>query len=372
MDQTLLARAIAFYLPQFHPIPENDAWWGAGFTEWTNVAQAKPLFRRHDQPRIPADLGFYDLRVPETRVHQAELAKAAGIEAFCYWHYWFAGRRLLERPFADVLASGQPEFPFCLGWANHSWTGVWYGAPGRVLIQQTYPGMEDHRQHFETCLAPAFADRRYLKVEGKPLLLIFRPKELPESRQVLDLWRELSFRAGLGGLHAVAHLDDENEAWDPTNAGFDAATISNIKTLFTTREVPLTQLIRRRMNRYPLLRRLSEASRKPIHVAQYRKFAEKMIVKKPLAYEYYPCVMPNWDNTPRSGSRGSVLVGSTPELYEAHLREAVDRVRSLPAARRIVFLKSWNEWAEGNYLEPDQAHGNAYMEATRRGLIETA
>ena len=142
------ARAIALYLPQFHPIPENDAWWGSGFTEWTNTAKARPLFAGHHQPHVPADLGFYDLRLPETREAQAALARRYGIEGFCYYHYWFAGRRILERPFDEVLASGKPDFPFCLCWANESWTGIWHGAPGRILIEQTYPGPADHAAHF--------------------------------------------------------------------------------------------------------------------------------------------------------------------------------------------------------------------------------
>src|SRR6476660_7941454 len=168
-----LARLIAFYLPQFHPIPENDEWWGKGFTEWTNVANAKPMFRGHYQPHVPADLGFYDLRVPETREAQAALARNYGVEGFCYYHYWFAGRRVLERPFDEVLASGQPEFPLCLTGANATWTVVWHGAPTRVLIQQTYPGMDDYRRHF-VGLLPALTDQRYLAVEGNPIFLLYR------------------------------------------------------------------------------------------------------------------------------------------------------------------------------------------------------
>src|SRR5215468_1528989 len=172
-------RVIAFYLPQYHPIPENDAWWGKGFTEWTNVAKARPLFPGHHQPIVPADLGFYDLRLPETREAQARLARAYGIEAFCYYHYWFAGRRILERPFNEVLASGQPDFPFCLGWANQTWTGIWHGASNRVLIQQTYGGETDARLHFEAVLQ-AMLDPRYLRVDGRPVFFLHQPQELPE------------------------------------------------------------------------------------------------------------------------------------------------------------------------------------------------
>src|SRR5437016_268415 len=197
------ARTIAFYLPQYHPIPENDEWWGKGFTEWTNAAKAKPMFRGHYQPHIPADLGFYDLRVPETRAAQAELAREYGLEAFCYYHYWFAGKRIIERPFNEVLASGQPDFPFCVCWANQTWTGIWHGAPNRILIEQTYPGFDDHRAHFETLL-PAFRDRRYLTVDGKPLFIVYSPGGLPDSLRILEFWRELALKAGLPGLFLVA------------------------------------------------------------------------------------------------------------------------------------------------------------------------
>src|SRR5262245_158766 len=178
------ARLFAFYLPQFHPIPENDEWWGKGFTEWTNTARAKPMFKGHYQPHVPADLGFYDLRVPETRIAQAELAREYGIEAFGYYHYWFNGRRILERPFNEMLASGQPNFPCCVCWANESWTGIWHGTPDKTLIKQEYSGYEDHRRHFETLL-PAFTDHRYLTVDDKPIFIIYRPWEIPEVDRVL-------------------------------------------------------------------------------------------------------------------------------------------------------------------------------------------
>ena len=196
------ARIIAFHLPQFHPTPENDEWWGKGFTEWTNVAKAKPLYHGHYQPHIPADLGFYDLRLPEARHAQADLAREYGIEGFCYYHYWFGGRRILERPVNEILASGEPDFPFCLCWANHSWNNIWQGVADRTLIEQTYPGMEDHRQHFEWLLK-AFVDARYIKVNGKPMFLIYNPSDIPEIKSVMEYWRELAQQAGLKGLHLV-------------------------------------------------------------------------------------------------------------------------------------------------------------------------
>ncbi|MEQ8692201.1 MAG: glycoside hydrolase family 99-like domain-containing protein, partial [Pseudomonadales bacterium] len=213
-------RAIAFYLPQYHPIPENNTWWGPGFTEWTNTAKARPLFPKHYQPHIPADLGFYDLRLPETRLEQAEMAKKYGIDAFCYYHYWFAGRRILERPFNEVLASGAPDFPFCLCWANETWSGVWHGAPKHTLIEQTYPGMSDHTAHFNEIVS-AFRDERYVRVAGKPLFLVYRGWEIPNVSDVVKHWKSLAEEAGLAGLHMVA-VQSTNFSWNPIESGFDA------------------------------------------------------------------------------------------------------------------------------------------------------
>ncbi len=197
-------RVIAFYLPQFHPIAENDIWWGAGFTEWTNVAKAKSLFPGHRQPRVPADLGFYDLRVAETRAAQAAMARDCGVEGFCYWHYWFGnGRRILERPFHEVLASGEPDFPFCLAWANQSWTGIWHGNPGTTLIEQTYPGPADEVAHFEWAL-PAFRDPRHMRVDGKPIFVVFAPHDLPSTTSFIAHWRALAREAGLPGVYIIA------------------------------------------------------------------------------------------------------------------------------------------------------------------------
>ena len=209
------------YLPQFHPIPENDEWWGKGFTEWTNVARARPMFRGHVQPRLPGELGFYDLRVEEVREAQADLARRHGITGFCYWHYWFAGRRLLERPFDEVVGSGNPNFPFCLSWANQSWSGVWHGAPDRVLIEQTYPGEKDDLEHFSN-LRRAFEDPRYIRVAGRPILCIYQPGQLPNAAQFVERWQKMAHDAGLGGLYLVAGLG-ESDYNSHVKDGFDAA-----------------------------------------------------------------------------------------------------------------------------------------------------
>jgi lipopolysaccharide biosynthesis protein len=349
------ARVIALYLPQYHPIPENDEWWGPGFTEWTNVAKAKPLFRGHYQPHIPADLGFYDLRVPETRTAQAEMAGAHGVEAFCYWHYWFAGRRILDRPFREVLSSKAPDFPFCLGWANQTWSGIWHGNPGRILIEQTYPGPEDHRAHFRAVLG-AFSDPRYVTVDGKPLFLLYRPREFPGVRQFTDIWRELAHEAGFPGIYLVAEAP---EPWNPHEWGFDAALDMSLPDLQGWQ--PWYRPLRRLRWKWRLI-----AGRPTIY--RYEDISEAFVSQGRSTLPHvkrHVSVLPNWDNTPRSGVKGLVLQGSTPELFRRQVGKALAMVATEPFEHRLVFVKSWNEWAEGNCLEPDLRFGRGYLEALR-------
>jgi lipopolysaccharide biosynthesis protein len=343
------ARVIALYLPQFHPIPENDEWWGAGFTEWTNVARARPLFPGHDQPKLPGKLGFYDLRLPDTRAAQAELASAHGIGAFCYWHYWFAGRRLLERPFAEVLRTGEPDFPFCLGWANQDWSTVWTGG-NRVLVEQTYPGPADHARHFEALL-PAFEDPRYLRVDGRPLFFVYRPHQLPDASAFADQWRELAERAGLPGLYLVG---ETKGGWSATVSEFDAEL-----------EVPLYAASRRKFNGR-VGSRIDNLRRRPLRVP-YESIGAPARASMP--HPQLPVVLSNWDNTPRFGRRGVVFDGATPASFGRSVRTAIDAVQDLPIEQRIVFLKSWNEWAEGNYVEPDRRHGTAFLEAAAAEIL---
>jgi hypothetical protein len=333
-------RVIAFYLPQFHPIPENDQWWGKGFTEWTNVAKAVPLFDGHYQPHVPADLGFYDLRVPETRAQQAELAAQYGIDAFCYYHYWFAGRRLIERPFNEVLASGEPDFPFCLCWANQSWTGIWHGAPDRMLIKQAYPGLEDHKRHFDWLLT-AFADRRYVTVRDRPIFLVYAAQDIPDLHSVIRYWRERSLAAGLPGIHLVAVRHYPSD-WNPHKEGFDASV---------TMRIPPP---------YP-----PGAFGKKLVVLQHSEVVDSLVASDEAGLNDYPSVGPGWDNTPRSTTRGIVLHGSHPDLFRRNLRQGVVRVMRLDPDERFIFIKAWNEWAEGNHLEPDLRFGHAWLEAVR-------
>lgn len=354
-----MARLIAFYLPQYHPIPENDQWWGRGFTEWTNTGKAQPLFRGHYQPHVPADLGYYDLRVPETRIAQARMAQEHGIEAFCYYHYWFAGKRILERPLNEVLQSGQPDFPFCICWANQTWSGVWHGSPDRILIEQTYPGDDDYRAHFQTLL-PFFSDQRYLKVDGKPLFVIYRPGDIPDCARVMALWKKMALQAGLPGLHIVATIHGK-QVWDSHQHGFDAEVVQNLPPLrrnqYLSWRHPLKKLFRLYQN----------TTGKPT-VYRYEEVMLKMLPEPHAGISRYPCVIPNWDNTPRSRSNGLVLHGSTPELFRVQLKKTFELMHNRSEEHAIVFVKSWNEWAEGNHLEPDLKHGRAYLAVIKQEL----
>ena len=350
-------RLLAFYLPQYHPISENDKWWGKGFTEWTNVAKAKKMFPGHYQPRIPADLGFYDLRVPETRIAQAEMAREFGITGFCYWHYWFNGKRLLHRPFDEVLDSGEPDFPFCLAWANTSWSGIWHGCPEKILIKQTYSGTEDYKIHFYSLLK-AFKDDRYLTVNGKKFFIVYMPDEIPDPIKFTDYWRELAHKSGLKGLYFIGV---NNGYWEPKKYGFDAYT-SNPPIVLTI-NIKLSNFdakLRKYLKKY-----LSFPS-----IYRYESVINRAFNNHESYPHFYPCVFPNWDNTPRCGTNGIVLRLSSPELYQRHLKEAIDITLNNPSEERIVFIKSWNEWAEGNYLEPDHRFGKAYLEA-QKALLES-
>jgi hypothetical protein len=356
------ARAIALYLPQFHPIPENDIWWGKGFTEWTNTAKAKPLFPGHYQPHVPADLGLYDLRVPEVREEQAVLARSAGIEGFCYYHYWFAGRRILDRPFREILANGKPDFPFCLCWANETWSGVWHGARDKILIEQTYPGTDDHRAHFDALL-PAFIDPRYIKVDGKPLLLIYKPEDIPNCQKTLEFWRNLAIQAGLSGIHIVGYTHTD---WNPLDFGFDAKAIPPLvaNRPWVSRRTPMKWLKQR-----------IELTRGLPTFHSYTKIVDAHLVSltRHLGtnsgdYPTYPCLVHAWDNTPRSGVNGVILTGSTPDRFGNYMKDAIKLLDNAPSERKIIFLKSWNEWAEGNHLEPDLRYRHTYLDTIRASL----
>ncbi|HEY5536973.1 MAG TPA: glycoside hydrolase family 99-like domain-containing protein [Ignavibacteria bacterium] len=371
-------KCIAHYLPQYHPIPENDKWWGKGFTEWTNVAKAKPLFKGHQQPKVPADLGFYDLRLPEIREQQAEMARKNGIYGFCYWHYWFNGKRLLERPFDEVLQSGKPDFPFCLAWANESWTGIWYGAHDKLLIEQTYGGKNDLINHFKY-LEKAFTDSRYIKIDNKPIFVIYRPSYLPDSKFILDFWREMAVKIGFSGIYFIGSLNSEEVLKvNKRDSGFDGFIATNPdqmtsrykgKKISVDGFVPVMKSNVKKIIPVEKIRNyLYKAQIKP-NILDYKECIKYAFSDYELDDDHFPSVLPNWDNTPRCGRNGTVLQGSTPESFGKHLSDAVKLLEKKPDNKKLIFLKSWNEWAEGNYLEPDIIWGTQYLETTKK-IIE--
>jgi lipopolysaccharide biosynthesis protein len=361
-------RSLAFYLPQYHPIPENDEWWGRGFTEWRNVVRAKPLFKDHYQPHLPADLGFYDLRVPETREAQAELASSYGITGFCYYHYWFNGRRLLNRPFDEVLSTGRPEFPFCLCWANENWTRRWDGREQDVLLGQQY-SLEDDLAHIEHLL-PAFADDRYVKIEGRPLFLVYRSSSLPNPARTTDVWRDACRRAGFPDLY-LARVEGYGPDLDPASIGFNAAVE------FAPDWNSLPPAIRRRdrwdgtARLYHELQKMGLMSSAYLRhwIYSYAELSQRMRLKAPVPYTRFRCATPGWDNSPRRERDATIFHDSSPELYEEWLGALVqETLAHRRGSERIVFVNAWNEWAEGNHLEPDRHWGRAYLEATSRAL----
>jgi len=344
-----LPRALAFYLPQFHPIPENDRWWGPGFTEWRNVTRATPRFPGHYQPHLPGELGFYDLRVPEVRAAQAELARDHGISGFVYYHYWFHGKRLLERPFDEVLASGEPDFPFALCWSNEPWRREW-DQTGDVLMPQRF-SPEDDLAHIRW-LADAFADPRYLTIDGRPLFLVYRPALLPDPIRTTDTWRAEAQRLGFPDLYLCWV---ESWGWPPGGPeafGLDASV--GFMPLDGKRIYPPAEGLRGH------------------RVYDYHSAYEVELRREPPAWKRFPSVMASWDNSARRPSGARMYAGATPAAYERWLRRAVASVDGVREEENLLFLLAWNEWAEGNHLEPDRRYGRAYLEATRAVLAPTA
>lgn len=364
------ARVIAFYLPQFHPFKENDEWWGKGFTEWTNVGKAKPLFKGHNQPRVPTELGYYDLRLPSIRKQQADLAKEFGVEGFCYWHYWFGnGKRLMEDIFDDVLKSGSPDLPFCLGWANHSWYNKTWNPDGtaskELLMEQTYPGLDDEHQHFNYLLA-AFKDERYIKVNGAPLLYIFDPGSLPH--EYIDNFRKWTKLSGFPDLYIVANISgNQNVKEKYLNMGYSAVTYVRLAGMISRRfaQHKFTNPFFYAMK---LKRVYNFIKRRPPFMTDYEKFIPEMITEEEKENNVIPCIVPQWDHTPRSGWNGSLFVNTSPDLFFTHVRTALEAIKDKPNEEKLIFLKSWNEWGEGNFIEPDITFGRGFLEALRKAI----
>ncbi|GGD69307.1 glycoside hydrolase family 99-like domain-containing protein [Caballeronia grimmiae] len=346
-------RVLAFYLPQYHPIRENDEWWGKGFTEWTNVSKARPNFEGHYQPHLPADLGFYDLRVPEVRQAQADLARNAGLAGFCYYYYWFSGHRLLERPLQEVLDTGKPNFPFCICWANENWTRRWDGLESSLLIGQSYT-QEDEVALFRDWL-PLLRDERYIRVNGKPLVLIYRISLLPEPRRAAATWRRMAREAGLGDVYLayVQSFDSWARGEKPADFDFDAS----VEFPPHGCGVPFAGDVQG----------LASAFRGALF--DYQATAEVCLAKPNPGYPMFRGTMPSWDNTARKQNTGHIFLGASPEAYEAWLDRALSYTdRFACGDERIVFVNAWNEWGEGNHLEPDMRYKHAFLDATRRAI----
>ena len=337
-------RLIAFYLTQFHPTPENDRWWGKGFTEWTNVTKAVPLFDGHRQPHLPTDFGFYDLRVKETRHEQISTAKKYGIDGFCYHYYWFSGTRILNRPLDEMLADSDSDMPFCLCWANENWTRRWDAADHEILIAQKYLPEDD--QNFIRSLIPYFTDSRYIRVDGKPLLVVYRPQHLPNAKHSANVWREYCRSIGIGEIHISAALTHGNTSY--SEFGFDSGV-----------EFPPHNLKPENVNGS-----ISFFSSFMGNVVQFSSIAQSFLDRDYPNQRVFKTVFPSWDNSARTKERSLVVLNGVPDNYEYWLSSTIDKTMVDDVGEKIVFVNAWNEWAEGCHLEPDRWFGHGFLQAT--------
>lgn len=338
---------IAYYLPQFYPIAFNDRYWGKGYTEWTATAAAKPLFKGHYQPHIPADLGFYNLLMPEVRYAQAEMARNYGIDGFCYWHYWFGnGETIMEKPFQAVLESGAPNFPFCLAWANHDWHNP---KTREIILRQTYPGIDDHIAHFHSLL-PAFKDSRYITISGKPVFLLFAPLYVPNLNGFIELWNRLAIENGLPGIFFIGSSQS-----DETTAKYSQFILNAIATIHLEDFLSHRSVWRNRWNTLSRCHTLKSAS--------FSEASRFFITDTESREDVIPTIITGWDHSPRSGRKALILTDYTPESFASHADRALACVSR--KKNQLCLIKSWNEWAEGNYLEPDLQYRTAFLEVVR-------
>lgn len=357
-------RPIAIYLPQFHPIPENDEWWGKGFTEWTNVTKAKPRFKGHYQPHLPADLGFYDLRLEETRLAQEALAKEYGIYGFCYYHYWFTGKRLLNEPIDRKIENSKEDLPFMLCWANENWTKAWDGLDREVLISQSYSEKDDII-HFEFLCDHFFKDPRYITHDNKPVFIVYRPKLFPDIKKTLDVWRDVALKKGIGELH-LGYMQSWEVSDSPESMGFDfAVEFAPNFSYKETRKVTFALKIKNKI-KYELgiKDKVSKIKNRFINYDEYVKNKINTEFKENVS----PGIMPMWDNSPRRKTNAVIFRNSTPEKYGQWLRHIITNFPWNKNKEKFIFINAWNEWAEGNHLEPCQKWGRSYLEETKKAL----
>ena len=357
-------RLLAINLPQFHPFKENDEWWGKGFTEWTNVAKARPRFKGHYQPHLPADTGFYDLRLPEAREMQAEMARKYGIYGFCYYHYWFNGKQLMERPVNDILASGKPDFPFMLCWANENWTRAWDGGEKEILIEQHYT-KEDDIAHMEYLCKNVFCDKRYIRINNRPFFAIYRPELFPNIEESIRTWREVASKCNID-LYLGFMRADKVSRKEILDAGFDISIDFQphflIKKKWWLDKNFWIDFFRKRIlgKKTPQMPILFDYEKYANHACS--QFDSKEIKE-------FPAIVPSWDNSPRRiGQSFWALKNSTPSKYEKWLQYILNKFKPYSKDENFIFINAWNEWAEGNHLEPDQKWGKAYLEATKKAL----
>jgi len=346
-------RLIAFYLTQFHPIPENDAWWGKGFSEWTNTTKAAPLFDGHYQPHLPTDFGFYDLRLRETRRDQIRTAKQYGIDGFCYHYYWFSGTRLLNQPLDDMLSDPESDMPFCLCWANENWTRRWDAAEQEILIAQKY--LPDDDLNFIKGLIPFFSDPRYIRLDGAPFFIVYRPQHLPDPKKTVNIWRNYCRNAGFDSIHICAALTHGNE--DYAQFGFDSGV-----------EFPPHNLtvdtVTDRLEFHNAFRG---------NVVEFHSVAQSYLHRTYANHNIFKSVFPCWDNTARTNNRALIVLNGTPANYEYWLSQTIMKTtEDFPGQERFVFINAWNEWAEGCHLEPDRKYQRQFLEATQRAKNGTS
>lgn len=359
------SKIIAFYLPQFHKIPENDKWWGKDYTEWENAKKAKPLFYGHYQPRIPLNQFYYNLLDESTMEWQMKLAKKYGVGGFCFYHYWFGdGRKLLEKPAEMLLHNPKATLPFCFAWTNEAWTRTWEGPGGEkhILMNQKYGQKDDWKIHFEYLL-PFFRDKRYIKKDGKPILLIYRLDKITCYREMFDYWQELAAEYGLNGIYFIQMLT--NKRFQRNYADAYATYVPGL--FFNLRDDAVNNFKIRIAEFFPKWKLPKWLAYKLYNVFDYDE-CYKMILDKKYMDNEYMGAFPDFDNTARKGKKAAIWKGASPQKFENYLTEIIKR--SDAANKDFIFLTAWNEWGEGNYLEPDSRYGFAYLKALRNALIK--